>query len=101
VSWSPWRTLRVKAYLDKSLKGPDHTALGTMPRAGFPSFDPIVWESKKLGVLASVQVINDLYLRLGYEWRKVQGVQAYLDRWTPDEYHGQTNTFHFGVNFGF
>jgi len=101
VSWSPWRTLRVKAYLNKSLKAPDHTELGTMPRAGFPSFEPIVWESMKLGALLSVQLVNDLCLRIGYEWREVKGEETYLDRWTPDEYHGQTNTFHFGINYGF
>ena len=101
ISWSPWRTLSVKGYLNKSLKGPDHTALGTMPRASFPSFDPIVWESMKMGLLVKVQLVNDLCLRLGYEWRDVTGEQAYLERWTPDEYHGQTNTFHFGINYGF
>jgi len=101
VSWSPWRTLRVKAYLNKSLKAPDHTELGTMPRAGFPSFEPIVWESMKLGALLSVQLVNDLCLRIGYKWREVKGEETYLDRWTPDEYHGQTNTFHFGINYGF
>ena len=38
----------LKAYMNKTLKGPDHTELGTKPRAGFPSFDPVVWESMKL-----------------------------------------------------
>jgi len=101
VSWSPWRTLRLKAYLNKSLKGPDHTALGTMPRASSPPFDPVVWESMKVGLSVNVQLMNDLCLRLGYEIRDVSGEQAYLDRWTPEEYHGQTSTFHFGVNYGF
>ena len=101
LSWSPWRTLSLKAYLNQSLKGPDHTALGTMPRAGSPPLDPIVWESMKMGLLLNVQLMNDLCLRLGYEFRDVTGEQAYLDRWTADEYHGQTNTFRFGINYGF
>jgi len=101
AEYSPWRTLRVKAYLNRSLKGPDHTELGTMPRPNIVSFDPLVWESTKLGILASVQLVNDLILRLGYEWRDVSGEQAYLDRWTPEEYHGTTGTFRFGINYGF
>lgn len=101
ISWSPWRTLSMKGYLNKSLKGPDHTALGSMPRENNFPFDPVVWESMKFGVIAKVQLVNDLCLRLGYEWRDVSGEQTYLERWTPNEYHGQTSTFHFGINYGF
>lgn len=100
LSWSPWRTLRVKGYMNKALKGPDHTALGTY-RLGIVPFEPIAWESMKIGLLATVQVVNDLTIRLGFEWRDVTGDQASLDRWTPDEYHGQTTTFRFGINYGF
>ncbi len=54
-----------------------------------------------LGILATCQLINDLYARLGYEWRNVSGEQAYLERWTPEEYHGKTGTFRIGLNYGF
>lgn len=101
LEWSPWRTLLLKAYMNLSSKGPDNTELGTMPRAEIPAFDPIVWESKSYGLLATVQLVNDLSLRLGYEWRNVSGEQAYLDRWTASVYHGSTSSFRFGINYGF
>ncbi|MDF1575707.1 MAG: hypothetical protein P1P86_11015 [Bacteroidales bacterium] len=101
MEFRPVRTLNIKAYYKHSEKGPDHTALGTMPRQGITSFDPIVWESVHLGLLATCQLLNDLYMRLGYEWRNVSGELEYLDRWTPEEYHGETGTFRIGLNYGF
>jgi hypothetical protein len=101
AEYSPLRTLRVKACLNHSLKGPDHTALGTLPRYNIVPFDPVVWESMRIGLLASVQLVNDLYLRLGYEWRNVTGEEETLDRWTPEVYHGKTGTLRMGLNYGF
>jgi len=100
ASWAPWRTLRLKAWYRHSLKGPDHTALGT-PRLGIHAFEPVVWEDDRMGIQASMQLINDLCVRFGYEWRTVEGEQAYLDRWTPSVYHGSTGTLRLGLNYGF
>ena len=100
ASWRPWRTLDVSAWFNYALKGPDHTELGT-PRLGIDPFDPVVWESTRAGILATVQVVNGLWARLGFEWRNVTGEQAYLDRWTPGVYHGETATVRFGLNYGF
>ena len=101
VEYRPIRTLNIKAYYTHSEKGPDNTALGTMPRAEIPPFDPIVWTSNQAGILATYQLINDLYMRLGYEWRNVTGDEAYLEQWTAEEYHGKTGTLRLGLNFGF
>ena len=101
AEWKPLRALLVRLYYNRSLKGPDHTALGTPGRASHPPFDPVVWESQRAGLLSTFEVINGLYLRLGYEWRRVEGEQDYLDRWTAEVYHGTTGTFRFGLNYGF
>ena len=101
VEYRPIRAMNIKAYYTHSEKGPDHTALGTMPRAEIPPFDPIVWTSNQAGILATYQLINDLYVRLGYEWRNVTGDEAYLEQWTAEEYHGKTGTLRLGLNFGF
>ena len=101
VEYRPLRTMNIKVYYNHSLKGPDHTALGTMPRAEISPFEPTVWTSARIGILATVQIVNDLYARLGYEWRDVSGEQDYLDRWTPEEYHGKTGTLRIGLNYGF
>lgn len=101
AEYRPLRALNIRAYYSHAEKGPDHTELGTMPRQGITSFDPIVWTSDRVGILATYQLINDLYLRLGYEWRNVTGETEYLELWTPEEYHGKTGTFRLGMNFGF
>jgi hypothetical protein len=101
AEFRPIRTLNIRAWYAHSEKGPDHTALGTMPRDGIAPFDPIVWESVSAGILATYQVVNDLYVRLGYERRNVSGQPGYLNLWTPDEYHGKTGTLRLGLNYGF
>lgn len=101
AAYKPFRTLELKTYLNHSQKGPDHSELGTMPRTTMQLFDPILWESTRLGISTSLQVINDLYVRLGYEWRNVSGDQTMLNIWTPAVYHGKTTTFNFGINYGF
>jgi len=102
LEYKPFHNLNIRGYYNRSVKGPDHTELGS-PRTGpaIAPFEPIVWESRRFGLLATMQVINDLYVRLGYEWRDVSGEQDYLDRWTPEVYHGQTGTLRIGLNYGF
>jgi len=101
AEYHPVRALNIAAYYKHSEKGPDHTALGTMPRQAITPFEPIVWTSVQAGILATCQLINDLYIRLGYEWRNVTGDAANLERWTPEVYHGRTGTFRIGLNYGF
>ena len=101
AEYRPFRTLNIRAYYNHSVKGPDHTALGTLPRDGIAPFEYTAWKSIRTGVLATVQIVNGLYARIGYEWRNVSGEQSYLDRWTPEEYHGKTGTFRIGLNYGF
>lgn len=99
--YRPWRTLILRGYYNWSIKGPDHTDMGTVPRDEIEPFEPVEWKSTRFGLLATLQIINDLYARLGYEWRDVTGEQANLDRWTPYVYLGKTGTLQIGLNFGF
>ncbi len=101
IEFSPWRTLKIKGYLNLSQKGADHTLLGTMPRTTITPLSPEVWRSSRTGISASMQLINDLYLRMGYEWREVTGEQEWVEMWTPEVYHGKTGTMHMGLNYGF
>jgi len=99
--YKPLRTLNLRTFISHSIKGPDHTALGTLPREEIQPFDPAVWKSFRFGIQSTIQVVNDLYARISYEWRDVTGEQEYLERWTPEEYHGRTGTFRIGLNYGF
>jgi hypothetical protein len=94
-------TLRLNIYFNNSRKGPDHTFLGTEPRMAIKPFTPTVWESTRFGIRVNCQVVNNLYLRLGYEWRNVTGEQPWINMWTPGVFHGMTNTWLLGINFGY
>lgn len=97
----PWKTLKIRGYYNLSEKGADHTLLGTMPRTTITPLDPVVWESRRIGIAASMQLIHDLYFRLGYEWRTVTGEEEFMKMWTPDVYHGKTGTLNIRLNYGF
>ncbi len=101
INIKPIRTLNVSIYYNRSLKGPDHTLLGTSPRAEITPFEPVVWESTRIGILTNTQLINDLYMRLGYEWRNVSGESQWVEMWTTEVYQGITGTLNFGLNYGF
>ena len=101
VEFKPWRTVKIKGYYNLAQKGPDHTLLGTMPRIVLTPLEPIVWERRRAGISASLQLFHDLHLRMGYEWSHVSGEQEWIDIWTPEVYHGKTGTLNIGVNYGF
>ena len=75
--------------------------MGTTPRDEIEPFEPVVWKSLRFGIQANMQIINDLYTRIGYEWRNLTGEDAYVDRWTASVYHGKTGTLNIGINYGF
>jgi hypothetical protein len=101
IEFKPWRTLKIRTYYNYSQKGPDHTLLGTMPRTTMTPLDPIVWHRTVIGISSSLQIINDLYLRAGYEWQDVTGEEDYILMWTPEVYRGKTGTLNLGINYGF
>jgi hypothetical protein len=101
AGWKPVRNMCLEISYTDIIKGPDHTALGTMPREEIESFIPVVYESRSLEFNASWQVINDLYVRLGFAYRKVTGDYAYLVQYAPEFLWGNTSTVNFGLNFGF
>jgi hypothetical protein len=101
AGFKPFRNMVAELSYSHMLKGPDHTEMGTMPRETIKSFTPVVWESKSIAFNASWQVINDLYLRLGYEWRNVTGDPDALVKYSPEFWWGKTGTLNFGINYGF
>jgi hypothetical protein len=101
IEFKPIRTMKITGYYNYSEKGPDHTLLGTMPRTTMTPISPVVWESSRIGIKTSIQIINDMYLRVGYEWREVGGEEEYVEMWTPEVYWGKTGTWKVGLNYGF
>lgn len=101
TGYKPYRNLFIQLNYIWAVKGPDHTELGTLPRASIKPFTPVEWESRSLAFQISWQPVNDLYLRLGYEYRKVDGSETTLQKYTPEFYRGKTGTLNAGINFGF
>lgn len=92
----PIRGLVVNLSYTFAQKGPDHTTLGS-ERLGVPFMESIEWESKMLILRTHYEVINDGFVFAEFMHRSVDGVTEY----TPELWLGTTNTFSFGVNFGF
>lgn len=99
--YKPLRNLLLRLSYTWAVKGPDHTELGTLPRASIKPFTPVEWESRSLAFQLSWQPVNDLYLRIGYEYRNVTGNEPSLKKYTPEFFWGKTGTFNAGINFGF
>ncbi len=92
----PIRGLTLHLSYTFAQKGPDHTALDSN-RLGLPFMESIEWESRMFAFRTRYEVINDGYVFAEYMHRSVNGVTEYL----PEIWQGTTNTFSFGVNFGF
>lgn len=100
LGYRPIRNMDLNISWCRAEKGPDHTLLATMPRESIEPFTPVVWESDEIAINLSWQIINDIYIRLGYSLRNITGEQAYLDMWTPKFQQGKTGTINFGMNIG-
>jgi hypothetical protein len=101
LGFRPLRATKIQVSWTSARKGPDHTELGTLPRMTIKPFDPIVWESDKLSIQFSWQVINDAYFRIGYTYSDIRGDIEYLERYTPEVWRGKVNGLNVGINYGF
>jgi len=101
IKYSPVRAASILAYFCISEKGPDHTLIGTTPRTTITPLEPIIWRSKKIGISGRILLLNNLYLRAGYEWRDVTGESSALELWSSSFFTGKTSTWSFGLNYGF
>jgi hypothetical protein len=79
-------------------KGPDHTELGTF-RLGIPFLESVEWENNTFRFSARYQIINDAYFYGEYLYSDISGNE--LEKYTHPLWHGKTNTFTIGANFGF
>ncbi len=94
--YRPVRTLDVRLYFIDAIRGPDYTELGT-PRLGNPPLDTINWHNTSIGLKASYQVINDLYVWGSFVYSNITGD----GRWSSPYFYGRKNTMNLGVTFGF
>ena len=98
LGYRPVRGLHLMLSYLFAQKGPDHTELGT-DRLGIPFLESVEWENKTFRFRARYQIINDAYFYGEYRYSNISGNE--LDKYTHPLWHGKTNTFTIGANFGF
>jgi len=93
----PLRGLYTEVSWSLAQKGPDYTPSGNHDRLGLPFMESVDWGNMSFTVSARYQVINDGYLFASFCHRNVTGNPVY----TADYWQGETDSFSFGLNFGF
>jgi len=96
LDYRPVRTLDIKLYFTDAVRGPDYNELGGS-RLGNPPLDTINWQNRTVGIRASYQVINDLYVWGSYVYSETDGDT----RWSPEYFQGVKNTLNAGITIGF
>jgi hypothetical protein len=77
-------------------KGPDYDSQGGS-RLGLPFLETVEWENKTFILKVRYEIINDGVAFLEYRHSSISGN---VDTYTHPLWHGDTNTFSFGVHFG-
>ena len=95
----PVRGLLVKTSFTTARHGRDHEELGTDRVEVVQYFmDSVTWKNRAFSVDINYQLFNDIYIFGGYTWQNPTGE---IEKYTAPYYWGKTNTFSFGVNYGF
>ncbi len=95
-NYKPLRAMNISIYFTDAIRGPDYTELGTN-RLGNPPLATVEWHNATVGMKATYQVINDLYLWLAASYSEISGDS----RWSPGYYFGYKTTLNAGVTVGF
>ncbi len=99
IEFKPLRTLALRAFYRHEQHGSDHAELGTGRIDVVHLFlETIEWENTIFGVTANCQIINDLYVFGEFIHQNITGDQ---EKYTAPFYHGITNSWSVGMNFGF
>jgi hypothetical protein len=74
----------------------------------YPYMKDKTWSNEKISFQADYEFSSNAYITVGYTIRDIQGYAAdgksaehYLNKFTPEFFHGETETFEFGLNIGF
>ena len=96
LGYKPFRATIILLYYLDAVRGPDYTSVGG-PRVGNPPLESVEWSKRAYGLKVSGQVINDVYVWLGFEHSDIDGDQSL----NPMFYYGSKNTLDLGVTVGF
>jgi len=65
---------------------------------GLPFIEELVWENETVSAKARYEFINNGYLHLEFMTANIRGN---VNKYTPEFFHGETNTISLGFNVGF
>ncbi len=99
LGYRPIRGLDLRLSWMLAQKGPVYYDEFGSPRLGLPFLESIEWSNRTLALGARYQVVNDAYVYASWQYSDIHGND--LAKYTHPLFHGKTNTFKFGLNFGF
>jgi hypothetical protein len=96
IDYKPLRAGRVRLFFSDAVRGHDYVSEGG-PRLGFPVIGEVEWQSTRVGLEMSYQLINDLYIHASYEWSDTWG----NSEWSAPYVTGRLSTINFGITAGY
>jgi hypothetical protein len=96
AAYRPFKNAKLEVSYTHAQKGPSTSKEGT--RWGLVFLESIEWEMQKISTLVSIQVINDGYFYVGFDYAKYSGA---VQKYTPSIFHNNNLTLTFGGSFGF
>lgn len=110
IQWKPIARLYLKGEYFYAMHGDefDYNNYSGYDATSIPVVENLTWSNHTLGLYATYEVLNDLYIRAYFTQTNTQGFDLngktadyYLNRFSSPFYHGKLNTFGVGFNIGF
>ena len=99
MKYRPLRGLLLSASYTFAQKGWDYVYAGIGYTAtGHPFLDGYIWQNKCVSLGAQYEIFNDIFIHADYSNRNIIDVG---NTYTTEYFMGNTNTFSFGINWGF
>lgn len=110
ATYKPFSRLRIKTHYRHAWHGSDYqyNVNSSVKIDELPVLEDKTWENQTLGLTASYELLNNVYLKLFYEYSNIRGfdedgssAEDYLMKFTPQFYHGKQHTVGMQFNLGF
>jgi hypothetical protein len=101
IGYIPIRGLNITLESSFARHGEDYDYATVPINQGIPFMQTVMWKEQKYLLSVIYEIVNNTYIFGKYQYSSVTGDQAYINKYTPEYYHGNTNTFTLGMNVGF
>jgi len=108
LQYKPIRGLKLMFFYNFAEHGNNYVYGEYEPGDGAPILQDITWRKNVIGIKTKYEIVNNAYVFLNVTLGNIQGFDVddisasdYLQMFTPEFFHGKTNTISFGANVGF